>query len=85
MSVSGNEALLPVAGRKKQVRSTPDWIAVGQDYRTGELSLRQLAAKHRCSRSSVANKARREGWVRACAGIASGTGEFFSKFRSRSK
>jgi hypothetical protein len=55
---------MPATGRRKQARSTPDWIAVERDYRAGQLSLRQLAAKHRCSHSGVANKARRENWTR---------------------
>ena len=76
MSSPGNETLLLVVGRRKQVRSTPDWTAVEQDYRAGNLSLRELAAKHRCSRSSVANKARREGWTRVHVDATAGAGAF---------
>lgn len=41
-----------------------DWDAVEQDYRAGALSLREMAHKHRCSHSSIANFANRNGWTR---------------------
>jgi hypothetical protein len=42
-----------------------DWTAVEQDYRQGPLSLRELACKHGCSHSAIANRADRLGWTRA--------------------
>jgi hypothetical protein len=74
--VTGHQA--PVAGcpslmaaaptrRSKQARSCPDWHAIEREYRAGGMSLRQLAAKHRCSHSTIANKARRDGWLRGHA------------------
>ena len=41
-----------------------DWDAIGQDYRAGILSLREMACKHACSHSTIANYASRHGWVR---------------------
>jgi hypothetical protein len=41
-----------------------DWRDVERDYREGRLSLRQLALKHRCSHSTIANFAGRHGWTR---------------------
>jgi uncharacterized protein YjcR len=41
-----------------------DWGAVEQDYSTGLLSLRELAEKHDCSHSAIANFAGRHGWTR---------------------
>lgn len=42
-----------------------DWTAVELDYRQGPLSLRDLACKHGCSHSAIANRAGRLGWTRA--------------------
>lgn len=42
----------------------PDWSVVEQDYRCAGLSLRQMAVKHACHHSSIANRARRHGWTR---------------------
>jgi len=47
-----------------------DWDAVESDYRRGRLSLREMAAKHSCSHSSIANRARRSGWTRLDAAQA---------------
>jgi hypothetical protein len=41
-----------------------DWNAVERDYRIGELSLRQLAQRHDCSHSAIANRATNMGWQR---------------------
>lgn len=42
-----------------------DWQAVECDYRAGRLSLREMAVKHGCSHSSIANRADRHAWTRA--------------------
>ena len=42
-----------------------DWNAVERDYRTGAYSLRELAERHRCSHSAIANFAGRHGWTRS--------------------
>ena len=41
-----------------------DWNAVERDYRSGAFSLRELAERHRCSHSAIANFAGRHGWTR---------------------
>ncbi len=48
-----------------------DWNAIERDYREGRLSLRDLACKHGCSHSTIANRAVRLQWARACHAIAS--------------
>lgn len=45
-------------------RNAIDWNAVEHDYRAGVLSLRELARKHECSHSAIANFAGRHGWIR---------------------
>lgn len=44
-----------------------DWRAVEADYRAGTLSLRQMADKHDCSHSAIANFAGRHGWPQRTA------------------
>lgn len=66
-------------GRGKRVRNCPDWSAIERAYRAGALSLRQLALEYRCAHSTIANKARRDGWTRerrfsADEGSATGCG-----------
>jgi hypothetical protein len=41
-----------------------NWRAVECDYREGRLSLREMASKHGCSHSAIANHARRHDWTR---------------------
>jgi transposase-like protein len=41
-----------------------DWEAIEADYRAGEYSLRELARRHGCAHSSIANRATRQGWRR---------------------
>ena len=48
-------------------RRNIDWSAIEQDYhdyRAGLLSLRELALRHGCSHSTIANFAGRHGWPR---------------------
>ena len=50
-----------------QRRRDIDWSAIERDYhayRAGLLSLRELALKHGCSHSAIANFAGRHGWPR---------------------
>lgn len=44
-----------------------DWHAIERDYVTGTLSLREMAKKHGCSHSAIANRAGRHGWQRVRA------------------
>jgi uncharacterized protein YjcR len=41
-----------------------DWSAIELDYRAGGMSLREMASKHGCSHSAIANFAGRHGWSR---------------------
>lgn len=41
-----------------------DWRAIERDYRAASMSLRELAEKHGCSHSTIANFAGRHGWTR---------------------
>jgi len=50
--------------RRVRERARPDWPAIEADYRAGGLSLREMAIKHKCARSTIANKATRDGWTR---------------------
>lgn len=40
-----------------------DWEAVERDYRTGRFTLRELEAKHGAFNSSIARKAKKDGWT----------------------
>jgi hypothetical protein len=40
-----------------------DWEAIERDYRTGRFTLRELEAKHGAFNSSIARKAKRDGWT----------------------
>jgi len=50
--------------RIRRPRPTPDWKAIEVDYRSGGYSLRELARRHGCDHSSIANRAARHGWRR---------------------
>jgi uncharacterized protein YjcR len=41
-----------------------NWPAIEGDYRSGAMSLRDMADKHGCSHSTIANFAGRQGWKR---------------------
>ena len=62
-------------------RSDIDWPAIEMDYVAGKLSLREMARKHGCSHSTIANHAGRCGWPRANA--ASGSVGYLLKACSR--
>ena len=49
---------------RRRKRRDIDWSAIEHDYRAGPLSLRQLALKHGCSHSTIANFAGKHGWIR---------------------
>ena len=55
----------PESGRIRRIkRRDIDWNAIERDYRASPLSLRELALKHGCSHSTIANFASRHGWLR---------------------
>lgn len=45
-----------------QPRRRVDWDAVERDYRTDTLTLRELAAKHGVTHTTISRRAEREGW-----------------------
>jgi hypothetical protein len=57
------------AAREKAVcvavpgRRRVDWDAVERDYRTGKFTLRELEEKHGVFNSSIARKAKKDGWT----------------------
>lgn len=51
-------------GNIEKRRRDIDWDAISRDYRAGTLSLREMAQKHGCSHSTIANFAGRSGWSR---------------------
>jgi hypothetical protein len=62
-------------GRQRLYRRRDiDWNAVERDYRTGAFSLRELAERHRCSHSTIANFAGRHGWIRNPSPAVDGLG-----------
>lgn len=48
----------------KPVRRKVDWDAVERDYRTTQLSLRELGARHGADSGAIARKAKRDEWAR---------------------
>lgn len=55
-----SENTSPVDG--KTSRRKTDWDAVERDYRTGKFTLRELEAKHGVFNTSIARKAKKDGW-----------------------
>ena len=51
-------------GPQNVYRFDINWAAVEHDYRESSFSLRDLACKHGCSHSAIANRADRMGWTR---------------------
>ena len=65
---SAGRAEFPESGRVRRIkRRDIDWNAIERDYRASPLSLRELALKHGCSHSTIANFASRHGWTRSQA------------------
>lgn len=54
-------------GHQEANRKSPaqiDWPAVERDYRTSQMTLRELGAKYGCDHAAIARRAKREGWQR---------------------
>lgn len=49
-------------------RKKTDWDAIRRDYGTGKYTLRELEAKHGVFNSSIARKAKNNGWTQDLAG-----------------
>lgn len=61
-------ATKPAAGKKAAGvavarKHRTDWEAVERDYRTGKFTLRELEEKHGAFNSSIARKAKKDGWT----------------------
>lgn len=41
-----------------------DWVAIKDEYITGDLSYQDLAHKYSISKTAIANKAKTENWVK---------------------
>jgi hypothetical protein len=63
----GTTCVGQVDGVQVMNRFEIDWHAVERDYVAGKLSLREMATKHGCSHSAIANRAGRQGWQRVRA------------------
>lgn len=48
---------------KAPARKRVDWEAIERDYRTGQFTLRELAAKHGGSHQAIAKRAKAAGWT----------------------
>ncbi len=44
--------------------SSVDWEAIEREYRAGQLSVREIAARHGCNASTISRRAKRYGWER---------------------
>ena len=53
------EAVVPQPGS-----SGVDWEAIREEYRAGQLSVREIAARHGITHPPIVRKAKREGWKR---------------------
>lgn len=49
-------------------KATPDWERIESDYRTGMLSVREIAAPQGITEGAVRKRAKRDGWSRDLAG-----------------
>lgn len=59
MAAESRKSAAPGKQRRKV-----DWEAVERDYRTSQLTLRELGEKHGCAHPAIARKAKAEGWQR---------------------
>lgn len=59
-----SESTARMPDNRSRYRPPIDWPAIETDYRAGRMSLREMALKHGCSHSSIANFAARQGWSR---------------------
>jgi hypothetical protein len=66
LPIAGGSGDAPQKGARARrlPRARPDWTAIEAGYRCAQYSLREMARRHGCTHSSIANRARREGWSR---------------------
>jgi len=49
------------------MKPVAEWVAIGREYRAGQLSVREIARQHGCSESAIRKAAKRCGWTRDLA------------------
>lgn len=54
----------PKPTQKPAKRKLVDWPAVERDYRTSQMTLREMGEKHGCTHGAIAQKAKASGWQR---------------------
>lgn len=54
----------PKSTQKPAKRKLVDWPAVERDYRTSQMTLREMGEKHGCTHGAIAQKAKASGWQR---------------------
>lgn len=54
----------PTPTAKPAKRKLVDWPAVERDYRTSQMTLREMGEKHGCTHGAIAQKAKASGWQR---------------------
>lgn len=82
------EAIEESAGRRPDLdgRWGPiKWSEVERDYRSGTLSLRELARKYQCSHSTIANRATKSGWTRGEPAASASSPQRVERSRSDSQ
>jgi hypothetical protein len=62
-TVTKPAATKKAAGSSVPAKRRTDWEAVERDYRTGKFTLRELEEKHGAFNSSIARKAKKDGWT----------------------
>ena len=74
-SEAQHAALCRVMDRNGGERVTADWEAIKADYLTGELSVKELAAKHGINTNQIYKKVSSEGWKKTLEKIRQKTEE----------
>jgi len=54
----------PTPAEKPAKRKLVDWPAVERDYRTSQMTLREMGQKHGCTHGAIAQQAKARGWQR---------------------
>ena len=49
---------------KAKPRSRPDWELIENEYRIGQLTVRQMADKHGVNKTTITDRAKKHGWTR---------------------
>lgn len=63
-SASAQDGTPPKPTQKPAKRKLVDWPAVERDYRTSQMTLREMGEKYGCTHGAIAQKAKASGWQR---------------------